>query len=317
LRRVLPSLPALTVFEAAARHGSFTRAAEELNLTQSAVSKQVRGLEDFLGLQLFERVRQRINLTEAGAAYLKSVRAALEIMETATMEALAFQGGGGTLNIATLPTFGTRWLTPRLGDFTRRHPKISLNITARAWPFDLIEENLDVAIYFGAEPWPGGICDWLMGEVVVPAASPALLAPGGPLRTPRDLAKVNLLHHRARPRAWQDWLGAVGAGNVNAFHGLRFEQFEMIIQAAVSGIGIAMVPRFMIEAELRAGSLVIPFDHAMESVESYYLVYAERKRTLPTVIAFRDWLLGAAQADQQRARPAGKSSRAGIHSGTE
>lgn len=321
MRRVLPSLPALTVFEASARHGSFTRAAEELNLTQSAVSKQVRGLEDFLGVQLFERVRQRIGLTEAGKAYLKSVREALEIMEAATMEALAFQSGGSILNLATLPTFGTRWLTPRLGRFTRAHPKISLNVTARAWPFDLVEENLDVAIYFGAEPWPGGICDWLMGETVVPVASPALLAPRGPLRTPRDLAKVNLLHHRARPRAWQDWLGAVGAGSVNAFHGLRFEQFEMIIQAAISGIGIAMVPRFMIAAELKSGSLVIPFDHAMESAESYYLVYAERKRSLPAVIAFRDWVVGEAQVDPDRLKTTGQTTgmtgKSAPHSGAE
>ncbi|MBL8707706.1 MAG: transcriptional regulator GcvA [Rhodospirillaceae bacterium] len=292
MRRVLPSLPALTVFEASARHTSFTRAAEELNLTQSAVSKQVRGLEEFLGVQLFERVRQRIVLTEAGRGYLKSVREALEIMEAATMEALAFQGGGGILNIATLPTFGTRWLAPRLGDFTRRYPKIALNLTARAWPFDLVEENLDVAIFFGDAPWPGGICDRLMGETVVAVASPSLLAPNGPVRQPRDLAKVNLLHHRARPRAWQEWLGSVGADKVNAFHGLRFEQFEMIIQAAVSGVGFAMVPRFMIEHELAAGQLVIPFDHKPDDgPEAYYLVYAERKRTLPAVMAFRNWIL--------------------------
>ena len=304
MRRVLPSLPALTVFEAAARHGSFTRAAEELNLTQSAVSKQVRGLEDFLGVPLFERVRQRINLTEAGTAYLKTVRAALEMMEAATMEALAFKGEGSALNIATLPTFGTRWLAPRLGSFTRAHPKISLNVTARVWPFDLVEDNVDVAIYRGAEPWPGGICDWLMGETVVPAISPNLLAPQGPLRSPRDLGKINLLHHRARPRAWQDWLTAADAGNVNAFHGIRFEQFEMIIQAAVSGVGIAMVPRFMIGEELRTGSLVIPFDQAMESNASYYLVYSERKKSLPAVIAFKDWLLAEARAEAGPEGPA-------------
>lgn len=308
MRRVLPSLPALTVFEASARHGSFTRAAEELNLTQSAVSKQVRGLEDFLGLQLFERVRQRINLTEAGKAYLASVREALEIMEAATMEALAFQSGGGVLNIATLPTFGTRWLAPRLGSFTSAHPRLSLNITARAWPFDLIEENLDVAIYFGEAPWPGGICDRLMGEMVVPVAAPALL---GSLRHPRDLARINLLHHRARPRAWQDWLLAAGADKVNAFHGIRFEQFEMIIQAAISGVGIGMVPRFMIEPELAAGSLVIPFDLAIDSAKSYYLVYAERKRSLPAVTAFRDWILAQAKnVDARRGKPA-------PHSGAE
>lgn len=294
MRRVLPSLSALTVFEASARHGSFTRAAEELKLTQSAVSKQIRGLEEFLGVPLFERVRQRILLTEAGRAYLKSVREALEIMEAATMEALAFQGSGSALNIATLPTFGTRWLAPRLGSFAAAHPRIALNITARVWPFDLVEENLDVAIYFGTEPWSGGHSDWLMGEVAVPVAAPALLAPQGPLRQIRDLARVQLLHHRARPRAWQDWLGAAGAPSVNAFHGIRFEQFEMIIQAALAGVGIALVPRFMIAEELKAGSLIVPFDRPIESGGGYYLVCGERKRGLPAVIAFRDWILAEA-----------------------
>lgn len=303
MRRVLPSLSALTVFEASARHGSFTRAAEELKLTQSAVSKQIRGLEDFLGAPLFERVRQRILLTEAGKAYLKSVREALEIMEAATMEALAFQGSGSALNIATLPTFGTRWLAPRLGGFARAHPKIALNITARVWPFDLVEENLDVAIYFGNEPWPGGHCDWLMDEEVSPVIAPSLAAAAGALRSPRDLGRIDLLHHRARPRAWQDWLAAAGAPGVNAFHGIRFEQFEMIIQAAISGVGIALVPRFMIAQELKAGSLVLPFARApfatAQNTGSYYLVCAERKRALPQVAAFRDWILAEARTSDR------------------
>ncbi len=298
MRRVLPSLPALTVFEASARHGSFTRAAEELNLTQSAVSKQIRSLEDFLGLHLFERVRQRIVLTKAGGLYLARVREALEIMETATMEALAFQGGNQMLNVATLPTFGTRWLAPRLEDFTRRHPDIALNVTARTWPFDLVQENVDLAIYYGEHPWPGGICDLLIDEEVVPVCAPKLQAPKGPLKSPRDLARLNLLHHRARPRAWKDWLHSVNQDTVNAFHGIRFEQFEMIIQAAIAGLGVALVPRFMVREELLRRSLVIPFDKPMTSAESYYLAYTERKRPLPAVQAFRAWILDQVAQDR-------------------
>lgn len=290
MRRVLPSLPSLTIFEAAARHSSFTRAAEELNLSQSAVSKQVQSLESFLGLRLFERIRQRIVLTEAGQLYLARVREALEILESATMEALAFQGGGGMLNIATLPTFGSRWLASRIGRFRALHPRIALNLTARTWPFDLVEENIDVAIYFGEKPWPGGLSDRLMEEEVIPVCAPSLMAPDGPVSSVADLERVALLHHRARPRAWKDWLQRADDTTVNPFHGVRFEQFEMIIQATISGMGMAIVPKFMIEVELADGTLVAPFGRPMKSPESYFLVCPERKSHLPAVQAFRQWL---------------------------
>ncbi|PLP55598.1 LysR family transcriptional regulator [Mesorhizobium loti] len=299
MRRVLPSLPSLTIFEAAARHSSFTRAAEELNLSQSAVSKQVQSLESFLRLRLFERIRQRIVLTEAGQLYLARVREALEILESATMEALAFQGGGGMLNIATLPTFGSRWLASRIGRFRALHPRIALNLTARTWPFDLVEENIDVAIYFGEKPWPGGLSDRLMGEEIIPVCSPSLVTPEGPVRQIADLGRIALLHHRARPRAWKDWLQEAGEATVNPFHGVRFEQFEMIIQATISGMGMAIVPRFMIEAELAAGTLVTPFGRPMKSPESYYLVCPERKSHLPAVQVFRQWLLDEVAASKR------------------
>lgn len=291
MRRVLPSLPSLTIFEASARHSSFTRAAEELNMTQGAVSKQVRALEDFLGLHLFERVRQRIVLTQVGQLYLGKVREALEIMESATMEALAAQGEDGILNIATLPTFGTRWLAPRISRFMAQHPRITLYISARSWPFDLVEENVDVAVYFGESPWPGGPSDRLMEDEVIAVCAPALVSPAGPLCVLEDIAEVDLLHHRARPRAWKDWLQSHGETQINPFRGLRFEQFEMIIQATVSGLGMALVPRFMIETELSAGSLVMPFGRPMKSPQHYYLVYPERKQHLPAVQAFRHWVL--------------------------
>lgn len=260
-------------------------------MTQSAVSKQVRALEDFLGLHLFERVRQRIVLTKVGQLYLGKVREALEIMESATMEALATQGEDGILNIAALPTFGTRWLAPRISRFMAQHPRITLHISARAWPFDLVEENIDVAVYFGDSPWPGGPSDRLMEDEVLAVCSPALLSPMGPLRGIEDIAGIELLHHRARPRAWKDWLQSLGETRINPFRGSRFEQFEMIIQAAVSGLGMAIVPRFMIEPELASGSLVMPFGQPIKTSQYYYLVYPERKLNLPAVQSFRRWVL--------------------------
>lgn len=299
MRRVLPSLPSLTIFEAAARHSSFTRAAEELNSSQSAVSKQIQSLESFLGLRLFERIRQRIVLTDAGQLYLARVREALEALESATMEALAFQGGGGMLNIATLPTFGSRWLAPRIGRFHARHPRIALNLTARTWPFDLIEENIDIAIYYGEKPWPGGPSHKLMEEEVVPICAASLLKPTGPVGKVADLERVALLHHRARPRAWKDWLQSTGEATINPFRGARFEQFEMIIQATISGMGVAIVPTFMIEVELAEGTLVAPFGRPMKSPHSYYLVCPERKSHLPAVRAFREWLLDEVPASER------------------
>jgi LysR family glycine cleavage system transcriptional activator len=262
MRRVLPSLPALTVFEASARHGSFTRAAEELNLSQSAVSKRVASLEDFLGTPLFERVRQRIVLTEAGQHYLARIREALEIMEEATMETIAFRSGGSILNIATLPSLGNRWLLPRIGRFTEAYPQVALNVMARQWPFDLTQENIDAAILYAAAPWPGGPSERLMGEEVIPVCAPGFLT----VPTLEALSAVPLLHHRARPRAWKHWLEAGGASGVNAYRGSRFEQFDMIIRAAIAGAGVGLVPRFMVADELAAGLLEAPFPRVQAQI---------------------------------------------------
>lgn len=291
MRRVLPALPALTVFEASARHGSFTRAAEELNLSQSAVSKRVASLEAYLGTQLFERVRQRIVLTEAGHHYLARIREALEIMEQATMDTLAFRRGESILNVATLPSFGNRWLLPRINRFTATHPQISLNVSARQWPFDVLQENIDAAILYASTPWPGGHSERLIGEEVIPVCVPGLV-PAGSLPALRE---VPLLHHRARPRAWQRWLDLGNVDGINAFRGSRFEQFDMIIRAAISGAGVGLVPLFMIEEELAQGLLETPFLRTMESDEAYYLVYPERKKTLSSLRAFRDWIIAEAQ----------------------
>ena len=279
MRRVLPSLPSLTVFEASARHGSFTRAAEELNMSQSAVSKRIAALEDWLGTRLFERVRQRIVLTEAGQHYLSRVREALEIMEEATMETLAFRPGGLSLNIATLPSFGNHWLLPRIVGFTKQHPEISLNVTSRQWPFDMVQENIDAAIFYAEAPWPGGPSDLLFGEDMIPVCRPGLIEP----EDVAALEMLSLLHHRARPRDWQHWLEQGELNSANAFRGSRFETFDMIIRGARYGLGVGLIPSFMAQEHINAGELDRPFARSMRNAGSYYLVHPEKKRHLSTL----------------------------------
>lgn len=286
MRHVLPPLPSLTAFEAAARHGSFTRAAEELNMSQSAVSKRIASLEDWLDIRLFERIRQRIVLTEAGEHFLARVRAALEIMDEATVETLSMRPHVTTLNLATLTSFGHYWLSPRLGQFAATHPHITLNVTTRKWPFDFKQENTDAAILYSPAPWAGGTSVRLFGEEMITVCAPGAI-------TPEDtaaLARMPLLHHRARHHDWQNWLTAGGIAGVNAFRGSRFEQFDMIIRCAAGGHGIGLVPSFMAVEDLAAGKIVQPFLRGMTSQQGYYLAHPPAKQGHPALIAFKKWL---------------------------
>jgi len=295
MRPYLPSLAALSVFEAAARHHSFTRAAEELGLTQGAVSRQVAQLEGLLCVRLFERVRQRVALTPAGTAYASEIRPLLERLTAATVNAMATKGQGGVLNLAILPTFGTRWLIPRLRGFVERHPDVTINFVTRLVPFDFEVDALDAAIHFGRAIWPGAMLHRLMGEEILPVASPALVERES-LDEPADALRVMLLQQVTRPNAWANWLAAQGLNPAAARPGARFEQFAMVAQAATAGLGLAILPRFLIEDELRAGTLVTPFGRPMVGEDAYYLVYPRAKATQPSVAAFRDWLLAECAA---------------------
>jgi len=291
-RRILPSLTALQFFDAAVRHMSFTRAAHELNVTQSAVSRQIRQLEDYIGRPLFQRIKQRLILTEAGEAYSVAVRELLDQAEAATLQVMAYGSGGGMLTVALLPTFGSRWLVPRLSDFSSKHPDIQLNLVTQVRPFEFAGSEIDAAIHFGTPDWPGAVCHRLMGEVVVPVAAPSLV--GGRTRTmrPKDVGRYTLLQHATRPEAWQEWLRACGVGGVDGHVGPRFEQFHMVIQAAIAGLGLALLPRFLIQDELTSGRLVVAVDHPVESGDhAYYLVHPARKTDLRRVVLFREWLL--------------------------
>ena len=293
----LPPIADLLAFEAAARHASISRAAEELHLTQSAVSRQIRQLEAQLGMAVFHRVRQRVVLTDAGRVYAADVRAVLQQLAAATQKTMAWSDGGGLLNLAVLPTFGTRWLIPRLPEFVALHPEVTVNIAARSEPFDFAQEPLDAAIHFGAPLWAGAVCEYLVHEQVVPVCSPAYRQRLGIAQVP-DLSRAVLLQQTTRPTQWADWFEQVGADSQQALRGPRYEQFAMIAQAAVSGLGAALLPRFLVEAEIASGALVQLFAQALESSDAYYLVYPESRAQAPLVMAFRDWIRAAAQPVQ-------------------
>lgn len=276
-------------FESSARHLSFTRAAEELNLTQSAVSKQVAQLEAILEHPLFRRVRRRLQLTAEGMLYLTDVRKVLAQVEMSTRYMQAYGGENEVLNISTLPTFGARWLMPRLNGFRFRHPGIVLNISNRAEPFDLDQANIDVAFFFGQGVWPRAECIAVHEERLVPVCAPALLQQA-PVHRPEDLLQRVLLQMTSRPEQWHDWFEAQGLYSEHSYYGPRFDSFEMMISAARAGCGLALVPDFLAQEELDEGKLVIPWHAPMAGSGTYYMAIPEHKFELEKVQRFREWI---------------------------
>jgi LysR family glycine cleavage system transcriptional activator len=289
-RGFLPNVGNLLAFEATARHGSVSRAAEELNLTQSAVSRQIQQLEESLGVSLFSRARQRVVLTDVGRLYASQVRGTLTELSDATHQAIALSGTSGVLNLATLPTFGTRWLMPRIADFFALHPDATVNFGVRLVPFDFADEPFDAAIHFGEPHWPGAICELLRKEEAVPVCSPAYRKREA-IHAPQDLVRATLLQQSTRPTAWAEWFASVDVTIGNPMRGPRFEQFAMVAQAAAAGLGVGMIPQFLIDDELASGRLEVLFPHSVLSSGAYYLVYPEHKAEAPLVRSFRDWLI--------------------------
>jgi len=289
-RGFLPNIGNLLAFEATARHGSMSRAAEELSLTQSAISRQIQQLEDSLGVSLFRRTRQRVMLTDVGRMYASHVRNTLTELSDATHQTIALSGTSGVLNLAVLPTFGTRWLIPRIPEFFARHPDATVNFGVRLVPFDFTAEPFDAAVHFGQPHWPGAVCELLRHEEVVPVCSPAYREREN-IRSPEDLTRAMLLQQATRPTAWAEWLSSIGVEVGNPLRGPRFEQFAMVAQAAAAGLGAALVPNFLIADELASGRLEILFPHSLVSGGAYYLVYPEHKAEAPLVRSFRDWIM--------------------------
>lgn len=275
-------------FEAAARTGSFTIAARELNLTQGAVSKQVNSLEDQLDVELFKRVRRIVELTDAGQAYAQEISKALQIIRNASLNAMT-SPLSGMLNLAILPTFGTRWLMPRFPSFLAAHPDITVNFVTKLSPFDFKSENIHAAIHFGSPNWPDTDSTFLMHEEAVPVCSPQFLNENT-INTPIDLKDQPLLHLTTRPHAWEKWLKAE-AGEIPTEQGMMFEQVSIIAQAAVAGLGAALLPRFLIQSEIDRGELVIIFNKPLDSKSGYYLVTPIDKSNYAPISVFRAWLL--------------------------
>lgn len=295
MRRLCPSTTELQAFEAAARHLSFTRAATELHVTQGAVSRLIRHLEDRLGIELFERVRRRIVLTEAGTIYLAKVRPSLNQLEAATLELMAHHQGGGTLSLATLPTLGATWLIPRLPSFYRAHPSIRLNFVPHPVAQHFPSPQMDAAILFGEGVWPNAVADYIIGKEVVPICHPNLLAGKNRIKSAPDLLRHTLLQHSSVPRGWQDWFDSLGFEEVNGMVGPRFDQFSVIVQAVIAGLGVAIVPRCLVQDEIQSCRVAVPVDAVIESKQGYFLAYSEEKSRLPTLAAFRTWVLEEAR----------------------
>ncbi len=292
MARRLPPLNALRAFEAAARHLSFTRAAEELHVTQAAISHQVKALEEDLGRKLFRRLNRALRLTDDGQAYLPSVSKAFALLNEATSDLLTKQAPG-PLTVSALPSFAARWLVPRLGRFRQIRPDIDLRIDPSVALADFAAGDVDVSIRYGRGKYPGLRADWLMAEDIFPVCSPTLLTGAHPLREPNDLAHHVLLHDEGHGD-WRTWLLAAGVEGVDPARGPIFTDSSMLILAAMAGQGVALARGVLAADELAAGRLVRPFTLSLPTEYAYYLVCPEATAGQPKIAAFRAWLLDEA-----------------------
>jgi len=289
MRRHIPSLGALQAFLAVAKHESVTAAANELSLTASAVSRQISLLEDQLGIALFSRVRQRVALTRAGRAYSAQVAGILDQLERETLEIMAHEGEGRILEIAALPTVGAHWLVPRLSEFGKAHPDITVNVRSRTRQFLFNETSIDGALYFGSASWPGAKTEYLFDEVLLPVGNPEVADRLDSFDV-ESIIRQPLLHLVTRPDAWREWLPPGEYANANIMRGARFEVQSMLIAAACAGQGVALLPRFLIDGHLKSGALVVLSERSVQSRGAYYFAYPEDKSGEPSLMKFRTWL---------------------------
>ena len=293
MRRKIPSNSALLAFEAAARHGSFARAAEELALTEGAVSRQIGRLEAFLGLALFERVGNRVRLAPHGKRYAAQVREVLDRLERDSLYLMGQPIAGASIDIAAIPTFATRWLIPRLKRFQDKHPHITVHMAERMDPFILAGSGFDAAIHFEHPAWAGMRVHRLLEEVLVPVCSPALLADAG---ASLSLDELPRLHRRQNPEAWQLYAQETGIGLTNSAIGARYDLHSMLIAAALAGLGVALVPRLYVGAELEEGRLVAPWPDGQAVAKNFCLVLPEPIELNEAPLqAFAKWILHEAR----------------------
>src|SRR5215469_164163 len=290
----LPSLNGLRAFEAAARHLSFTQAAFELNVTQTAISHQIRRLEEDLGIRLFVRKNRALALTPKARDYLPGVRAAFNDLRLAT-DRLLRRDDDNVLTVSTLASLAAKWLLPRVSQFQEAHPRIDVRITTSTGLVDFRRDDVDAAIRYGRGHWPGVRADWLMADELFPVCSPALLDGDKALRCPEDLARYTLLHSSGGyDDDWRLWLTAAGLpANISKQPGLTFDLTFMTVQAAIDGIGVAIGRTSFVQDDIAKGRLVVPFKITLPSDAGFYLVSPEATVDAPKLKAFRQWLLAS------------------------
>jgi len=305
MERRLPPLNALRAFEAAARHLSLTRAAEELHVTPAAVSHQVKGLETYLGVKLFRRVNRSLLLTDAGQACLPGLHEGFDRLAEA-MEAVRARDESAPFTVTVPPSFGAKWLVTRLDRFRQKHPGYDVRLDASMRLVDLLREGVDIAVRYGAGKYQGMRVDRLMDEVAIPVCSPRLLEGDNPLRVPEDLCRHTLLHHTAPYQDdsypdWRMWLQAAGVQSCDLSRGPTFSLASMAVQAAMDGQGVALVGHVLVADDIAAGRLVRPFELSFPVLFAYYIVSPLASADNPRVVAFREWLLEEARLSRGQA----------------
>lgn len=296
MSRRLPPLNALKAFEAAARHLSFTRAADELFVTQAAVSHQIKALEEFLSMKLFIRRNRTLLLTEEGQAYFLELKDIFKSLQEATEKLLA-RGSKGAITVAMPPSFASQWLVPRISKFSIDNPDIDVRIKAVDFDEGFLDDDVDVAVYYGKGRWTGVQEDKLHTEFLTPLCSPSLFNGPKPLDSLDDLKHHVLLHDMSR-EAWKGWLKQIGVKGVNVNQGPVFSHSMLVLQAAALGQGIALGNTILAKPEIDAGRLVMPFEERVESRDAFYLVCDESQADLGKIAAFRDWILGQVVEEQ-------------------
>jgi len=293
----LPPLNALRAFEASSRQLSFTRAAEELFVTQAAISHQIKSLEEFLGIKLFMRKNRALLLSEEGQAYYLDIKDVFTSINDATERLLA-RGAKGAITVSLQPSFAIQWLVPRLNAFNILHPDIDVRIKAVDQAESSLTEDVDVAIYYGRGHWADIHAEQLQKEYLVPVCSPLLLQGKKPLDKLEDLVNHTLLHDTSR-RDWKRWFKQVNVKATNVNHGPIFSHSAMVVQAALHGQGVALAHSFLSRPDIEAGRLICPFDDVLESKNAYYVVCRERQVDLGKIAAFREWVLDTVAQEQE------------------
>ncbi|GAB5379839.1 MAG: transcriptional regulator GcvA [Aliiglaciecola sp.] len=296
MNRRLPPLNALRAFEAAARHLSFTKAADELFVTQAAVSHQIKSLEDFLSIKLFLRKNRSLLLTEQGQSYYLELKELFEQLHGATERLLA-SGEKGAITVAMPPSFAIQWLVPRINQFSQIHPEIDVRIKAVDFDDGFLEDDVDVAIYYGRGKWSGLQADKLHTEFLTPVCSPMLFTGNKPLDKLDDLKHHRLLHDSTR-ESWKSWIRYFHVPGVNVEQGPIFSHTMMVLQAAALGQGIALANSVLARPELASGRLVCPFEERLVSKNSFYLVCHQSQAELGKIATFRHWLLAQVKEEQ-------------------